>query len=35
VIYGGLWYWHRRQRAKKVLRKISEDLDKENLNKEK
>lgn len=35
VIYGGLWYWHRRQRAKKVLRKISEDLDKKNLNKEK
>ena len=35
VIYGGLWYWHRRQQAKKVLRKISEDLDKENIDKEK
>lgn len=26
VIYGGLWYWNRRRKAKKVLAKIKEDL---------
>ena len=26
IVYGGLWYWHRRQKAKKVLHKIEEDL---------
>ena len=26
IVYGGLWYWHRRQQAKKVLHKIADDL---------
>lgn len=26
IIYGGLWYWNRRRKAKKVLAKIKEDL---------
>lgn len=26
IIYGGLWYWHRRQKAKKVLHQIADDL---------
>lgn len=26
IVYGGLWYWHRRQQAKKVLYKIADDL---------
>lgn len=26
IIYGGLWYWNRRRKAKKVLEKIKEDL---------
>ena len=26
IIYGGLWYWHRRQKAKAVLHKIADDL---------
>ncbi|MCH4166847.1 MAG: VTT domain-containing protein [Megasphaera sp.] len=28
IVYGGLWYWHRRQKAKEVLEEIKEDLDK-------
>ena len=28
IVYGGLWYWKRRQDAKKVLHKIEEDLEK-------
>ncbi|MCI1248403.1 MAG: VTT domain-containing protein [Megasphaera sp.] len=28
IVYGGLWYWHRRQKAKQVLYKIKHDLDK-------
>lgn len=29
IIYGGLWYWHRRQNAKKVLHQIEKDLNEE------
>ncbi|OKY53613.1 TVP38/TMEM64 family protein [Megasphaera cerevisiae] len=29
VVYGGLWYWNRRRKAKKVLNKIKEDLNDE------
>lgn len=30
IVYGGLWYWHRRQKAKEVLAEIKKDLDKKN-----
>lgn len=33
IVDGGLWYWHRRQKAKKVLKQISKDLEKEKQNK--
>ena len=26
IVYGGLWYWKRRQDAQKVLHKIEEDI---------
>ena len=28
IVYGGLWYWNRRQKAKKVLEQLKRNMEK-------